>query len=484
MALLEYERARKAAGERLGISRLTLLDSLVKAKRAELGLDTKVTPPLYEHWNVTPADDPVDGAILLRALKGMIRRYSFLSDDQIVAAALWVIFSWLHYRMTHSPILFVTSAEPNSGKSTLLGVLNFLTYRSMQIVSASGPALFRSIEKWEPTLIVDEADTAFAKNDDLREVINSGWTRGQGVPRCHPVTLEPEMFSTFAPKIVAMKGRKLDDTTLSRTIIIAMKRCRPSNPNEHVEDFDHLDSEAFARLRTQAKRWAADNIEVITKAKPESLPGFHNRRRANWKALLAIAEQCGAKEEAWKAARAIEAIANTFEASISVELLQAIKAAFEERINWPRNSDRIKSENLVEVLIADATAPWATWNKGKPISERQVAKLLKGYGISPKVIRFDDGLARGYLLDWFTDAFERFCGSEQSAQAAEPPSASVTTQQTLYSKDLGDLSSVTSQNDVTDEKDGKPLKNNNCYGVTDGNGGPGSNAPWCSTRGV
>ena len=39
LAPLDYERARKSAGERLGVSRLALLDALVKAKRAELGLD-------------------------------------------------------------------------------------------------------------------------------------------------------------------------------------------------------------------------------------------------------------------------------------------------------------------------------------------------------------------------------------------------------------------------------------------------------------
>ena len=39
MPALDYERTRKAAAERLGIKRLSLLDGLVKAKRAELGLD-------------------------------------------------------------------------------------------------------------------------------------------------------------------------------------------------------------------------------------------------------------------------------------------------------------------------------------------------------------------------------------------------------------------------------------------------------------
>jgi hypothetical protein len=482
MALLDYDRARKEAGKKLGISRLSTLDLMVKGKRAELGLVVeKPTPPLYEHWKVTAADDPVDGAILLRAIKEVIRRYVFMTDDQAVAVALWVIFSWLHHRMTRSPILFVTSAEKESGKTTLLGVLNLLVYRALQSVSISGPALFRSITKWGPTFVLDETDTSFVKNDDLREVVNSGWTRGQGVVRCHPETHEPEVFPAFAPKVVAMKGRKLDDTTLSRSIIITMKRAVPSNPDEHVADFNYLDNETFARLRSQLMRWAADNVEAIAKATPEIPPGFHNRRRANWKSLLAIAEACGGewKTAAWKAAKAIETVADTFEASISVQLLQAIKAAFEARIEAPRNSDRIKSEDLVDELIKDLTAPWATYNKGKPISQRQVAGLLKGYDIKPKVIRLEDGSTpRGYLLEWFLDAFERHCASEASAQTADLHPGSATSATDLFSKDISRFSSATSQNDVADKKDGKSCDFKDVAHVADGEGGPATNAAW------
>src|SRR5262249_37103933 len=179
------------------------------------GKDEKLAPALYEHWSVEAANEPVDGGILLRALKEAIQRYVFISDDQAIAVTSWIVFSWLHEHegaVTHSPILYVTSAEKDSGKSTLLGVVNFLARRSLQSVDISGPALFRSITKWQPTFIVDEADDALTNNPDLRSVINSGRTRGQGVIRCHPDTHEPELFSTFAPKVVAMKGRNLPDT--------------------------------------------------------------------------------------------------------------------------------------------------------------------------------------------------------------------------------------------------------------------------------
>jgi hypothetical protein len=281
---LRYEQERKDAAKALGL-RASILDLLVKGERARLGFDDDdtVAPALYAHWNVEMAAEPIDGGILLRALKEAIRRYVFASDDHALVAALWIMFSWLHEQVTHSPILFVTSAERDSGKTTLLGVINFLARRSLQSVDISGAALFRSITKWEPTLIVDEADDALVDNVDLRSVINSGWTRGQGTVRCHPDTHEPELFSTFAPKGVAMKGRNLPDTTLSRSVIVTMRPRRADDPEEHAADFDHLDNETFARLRSQAMRWAADNGEMIARATPEIPPGFHNRRRANWK---------------------------------------------------------------------------------------------------------------------------------------------------------------------------------------------------------
>jgi hypothetical protein len=468
LSRLQYAKRRKDAAEAIGIG-VGELDRIVAAERGDAS-DKEPAAALYEHWGVEAANEPIDTGILLRAIKEAVRRYVFTSDDQAVAVTLWLVFSWLHEHVTHSPILYVTSAEKDSGKSTLLGVLNFLARRSLQSVDISGPALFRSITKWQPTLIVDEADDALADNPDLRSVINSGWTRGQGVIRCHPDTHEPELFSTFAPKVVAMKGRALPDTTLSRSIIITMKPRRASDPKEHATDFDHLDNETFARLRSQLMRWAADNVEAIAKATPEIPPSFHNRRRANWVPLLAIAEAGGGdwKTAGWQAALAIEAVADTFDPSIGVELLRAIAAVFEARAKAPQDRDRVTSGDLVTELVADPTAPWATYNKGKPISQRQVAGLLKAYGIKPKVIRLGDGSTpRGYLLEWFADVFSRF----YVPSSAQPSDLSATCATDLFSKDFSQFSSATSRLDVADKKDEKLFNINDVADVADKKGG-------------
>jgi hypothetical protein len=141
LSKLQYAKRRKDAAETIGIG-VGDLDRIVAEARGD-DKDEEPAPALYEHWNVEAASEPVDGGILLRAVKEAVRRYVFMSEDQAVAVTLWIVFSWLHEHegaVTHSPILYVTSAEKDSGKSTLLGVLNFLARRSLQSVDISGPA--------------------------------------------------------------------------------------------------------------------------------------------------------------------------------------------------------------------------------------------------------------------------------------------------------------------------------------------------------
>ena len=75
-----------------------------------------------------------------------------------------------------------------------MGFLGFVTKRALLSVGISPAALYRSIEKWNPSFVIDEADKLFANSPDLWQVVNSGWTRGQGVVRCDPDTNEPRRF--------------------------------------------------------------------------------------------------------------------------------------------------------------------------------------------------------------------------------------------------------------------------------------------------
>ena len=318
--------------------------------------------------------------------------------------------SYVHEVATHSPLLLATSPEADSGKTTLLGVTGFLAPRAMSSVDISGPALFRSLTKWQPTFIVDEADSAFVKNDDLRAVINSGWTRGQGVIRCDPETNDPRVYSTFSPKAIGMKGKHVPDTTLSRAIIVELKRKRP---DEKVEDFNHLDNDVFKTLRRKLDRWGADYAEVLRTAKPQTPPGFHNRTRMNWWLLLAIAELAGEEqaEQARKAAQPIEGAKDNNRASLGVMLLADLRELFDRL-----DVDMLLSRVIVKELTADEEKLWATYKRDKPLTQKQLASLLSDFQINSEEVHPEgEKHGKGYRRARFEEAWDRYLVGETAA---------------------------------------------------------------------
>jgi len=392
----EYDRERKAAAAALRV-RTRTLDKEVEKRREELKVED--APLLYPHWDVKPSEKAVDGAALLLDIVEQLERYVVLQPGQATVIALWIFFAWCHEVAVHSPLLLVTAPERDSGKSTLLGVVSYLSPRAMVCVGVNEATLFRSVDRWGPTLVSDEVDALFKDNEPLRAVYNSGWTRGTGVPRCVGDEHEVRVFSTFCPKVLGLKGKEIPDTTLSRAIVIEMKR---KLPQEKVHEFAHADDETFAALRSRLARWAPDNKAALAKADPQTLPAdFHNRVRANWKLVFAIGEAAGAGEAAAAAAKRIEAI--TKDKSLGLELLTDMKAAFNQR----GNAD-IPTKVLIGYLIADEDRPWAAYGrKGEPITGKQIGRLLKPYGIISGDIYPSEGHSKGYKYSECRDTFER-----------------------------------------------------------------------------
>jgi putative DNA primase/helicase len=398
---LDYEKQRMEAAKQQGI-RSSALDDAVERRRSELAVEHRPAP-LFDHWVVEPWPNPVDGGALMLAITGRIDRHVVLGKHKEIAVALWTMMAWVHQEVAiHSPILLATSAEPNSGKTTLVNLVGFMVPRGLSSVGISEAALFRSIELHEPTLIVDEADVALVENEPLRAVFNSGWTRGSGVLRCVGDDNTPHLFPTFCPKIIGMKGRKLPDTTMSRCIVIELQRKKPS---ERVEYFDHRDDPDLGNLRRQALRWSMDNVEALKAVRPAMPAGFENRLGDNWRLMLAIADLVGGEwpDKARQAAMAVARVDASDDASTGVKLLTDIHDIFAER-----GIDRLRSEEIIIALVDMENRPWGEWKAGRPITQRQLARLLKPFQIYPRAIRAGDARAKGYLLDQFSDAFERY----------------------------------------------------------------------------
>jgi len=262
--------------------------------------------------------------------------------------------------------------------------------------------------------VLDEADDLFVRKNDLRHIVNAGWTRGAKIPRQVKIdgAWQTVWFDPFTPKAIALLGRNLPSTTRTRTIELRMV---PKRDDEEVEPFDQLDDAEFAMLRRKFARWAADNAAAMKDAKPTVPTGINNRAEANWKLLLAIAELAGG---AWpqQAREAAERLSKSGrQPSAGVQLLAAIKAMFEGKTE-------LTSEAIVAGLRKDPTAVWVDYNRGGPITQRQVARLLDAYDIHPVVVHPTQRSSyspHGYKLSQLSDAFARYLPVDPHIRTSE-----------------------------------------------------------------
>ena len=458
---LDYEKSRDAEAKHLSV-RVGVLDKQVsKARHAQADDDGRAMKfPTVALWPV-----PVNGAALLNELLATVQRFVVCERDTAVATVLWCAFTWLIDQVQVAPLAIITAPEKRCGKSQLLNLIGKVCCRPLVASNISPAAVFRVIEAYNPTLLIDEADSFFRENEELRGVINSGHTRQSAyVIRTVGEDHQPKQFSTWGAKAICGIG-KLPDTIVDRAIVLELRR---KLPTESVERLRYAEPGLFDRLASKLARFASDVGSDIAVARPQLPDALNDRAQDNWEPLLAIADIAG---EHWpKMARSAALKLAGMEqdtASLSAELLTDIRSVFDDK-----QSDRISTADLLQALTDDDIKPWATYNRGKPMSARQLVKQLKSYGISPKTIRVGYDTAKGYLRPEFDDVFHRYL-----ALTPDSPKNSVTSSQTPEKSTNTDTCSVTNQQKPADHKSAfvtpKALNNNYCYEVTQKTGGEG-----------
>jgi len=447
---IEYDLERDKSADRLGC-RIGTLDREVARRRDDGGGAEERGGSTLQIVDPEPWHSPVDGAALLSELAQWVRRHVMMSAAAADAVALWIAHSHSHGSAAISPILAITSPAPECGKTTTVGLLGALVPRPLPASNITPAALFRSVEKWAPTLLIDEADTFLKGSDDLKGILNSGHSRTSAfVVRTVGDDHDPRTFGTWGPKTIALIGQ-LPATLASRSIHIELRRLAP---DETVEPFraDRPPAD-FDRLRQQAWRWAKDHLDELSESEPHVPGGLRGRAADNWRHLLAIADAAGGE---WpvRARAAAETLAGSRaegdDDAVTTALLADLRDLFEKR-----GEDRLASSVIVKHLGAMEERPWSEWKQGKQMSARQLAALLKPFKVEPRSIRLSDNkTAKGYLLKDLRDAFERYL-----------PCQTGTTSQALTITDLAGNPSVTAGSGVTDGKAAKRLKTNSCDAV-------------------
>jgi putative DNA primase/helicase len=347
-----------------------------------------------------PWPEEVRGDELAAEIAAVLRRYVAMSEEALTASVLWVLLAHCFEVFFVLPMLGLSSPVKRSGKTVLLSVIGALVPRALYASNITPAALFRSVEAFRPTLLIDEADTFMRDNPELNGILNSGHTRSSAfVIRTVGDEHEPQRFSTFCPKAYAGIGRQ-KDTLEDRSIIIAMRRRDPAEQVERLR-LDRLSE--LEPLQRRAARWAADSGVVLALTDP-TVPDLGSDRAVdNWRALLAIAEVLGAEwpKRAREAALTLTGSADD-EGDVRILLLADLRELFASRA-----VERLTSAEIVEQLQSLEERPWAEW-KGKPITQPQLARLLRAFEIVPKNMRLGRRTPRCYDSSQFEEAFARY----------------------------------------------------------------------------
>jgi putative DNA primase/helicase len=352
-------------------------------------------------WQLSPEPwgEPVCGSALLDELRDTFLRHLILPDHAAATLALWVIHTYSFELGDITAYLAILSPEKRCGKTTALTLVSKLCHKALPASNVSPAAVFRVIEEYSPTLLVDEADTFVAGKEELGGILNAGFNRETAYTlRCHGDDHNVKQYNLYAPKLFAGIG-KLPDTLGDRCIIVPMRRKLPGETVERLRgDLDGSD------FRSKCMRWTNDNSIEIKFADPEVPEQLDDRASDIWRPLLAIADLAGGAwpEDAHQAAVELSGNKDDDE-SINIQLLKDIRDHI-----VANNLDRLKTEELLDHLYSLEERPWNTFYRGREMNPRQLADRLKSFGINSKTIRFGSGTAKGYMLEDMIDAFNRY----------------------------------------------------------------------------
>lgn len=210
----------------------------------------------------TEAKDYGSEEQLDEGIRTFIKTWLDIPED-VLQFAIWNIKrSWVYERF-HTLNYLRALGDTGQGKSRFLDTLGILHYKPIQTSGATTAApVFRIIDKWRGTLIMDEADFKLSDEaQDIIKIINQGYERGKHIMRCDMEDKNKiRFFDPFCPKILATRKSFYDKAVESRCITHIMtgtfNKEIPVNLNKYF-------FEEAQKLRNKLLMWRFQNYFKI-----------------------------------------------------------------------------------------------------------------------------------------------------------------------------------------------------------------------------
>jgi len=339
----------------------------------------------------------------------ILGNYVAVPHDALLAMAAWVVAARLMDLWDRFPNVAITSPDKRCGKTRVLELLAFIVARALFTTNISPAALYRKIEKDKPTLLLDEGQSLARRGSEssevLRELLNAGISKDAKAIRCSGDNHDATEYSVYCPKVIALIG-DLDAVLADRCLPVQMSR---KNEDDQVEKYRSRLVEPLGKALSEAlDQWAEANREQVAAVYDQLEPfGIANDRMAELLMPLQAVLTVAGKEHLPTLERYAQALDERDREqetqSPGVRLLLACREIFQG--GQPRFS-YLPTANLVQRLVEREDDPWATWNRGQPITREKLAWLLRPFGVKSE--RSKDQKTRGYYAAAFAEAWARY----------------------------------------------------------------------------
>lgn len=227
-------------------------------------------------------------------IKKLYQEYVDFSEEETHDfKAVWDIGTYFHPLFHSYPYLHIHGLA-NTGKTHVLKIGSLICFNAIESGSMTESPLFRMIERWRPTFLIDETDALANRknNPEFTELLLNGYKKFGKAWRSEKLTPEstftPTSFDIYSPKMLAnIEG--LEDVLATRTIKITMWRSKSDKFSKEL--FDNVEWQDARDLCYLAlfNHWR----EIKDKYDSLHIEGLLNRDKELWKPILSIAKCIG-----------------------------------------------------------------------------------------------------------------------------------------------------------------------------------------------
>lgn len=328
------------------------------------------------------------------------RKYIWLKHDEdyhILTA--FTLGTYVHRLWMYFPYLWLHGNKA-SGKSTILEMLQALSFQGERASNISPAALFRLVDALRPTLLIDEAEQlANTKNPAMIELsclLNDGYKKGGEVKRVagDRDAMRVESFEAYGPKVIA-SVRFIGSVLASRTIrldMVSPGKKKLTEIKSHKLEFAKAFRKKFPEIRNKLYCWMFQHFDELKDIFDSTL-----------ERMAKIEQMDGRELELWAPLVSIGRLADEDkDLDAHCQLLKA----------WQRRNE---SRNL-EDLTTQEKVIWAIWIA---IKGNRVNEDLDGYMLKNDLVSAVNDVVTEYF-DWEHDVkMNSITRALRSVEAAE-----------------------------------------------------------------